>query len=384
MKLDPVDLSMKLIEYPSVTFEKTKVLDFVEELLSSMGFVCSKFVFDDEGSPAVENLYAKFGNSTPVFCFAGHLDVVPAGDLTQWTSEPFKPEIRDGNLYGRGACDMKCAIACFISAVSEFLKTSSDIKGSISLLLTCDEEGPAINGTKKVLKELEKRGEVITDCLVGEPTSSVKAGDIMKIGRRGSVNFTLEVMGKQGHIAYPHLALNPIDYLLKALLKIKEISLDNGNEYFDASNLEISNLESDNKVTNVIPGVAKGFFNIRFNNIYNGDQLIKLIDETCSSVLSSNPEISYNLISRISAESFLTKPCRLHEVVKSSIVKVVGTEPEVNTKGGTSDARFIKDYANIVELGLRNATAHKIDEHVSVDGIKKLYEIYLNILNSYF
>lgn len=382
--MDPVDLSMRLIEYPSVTASGNdkEVLDFVEKTLSSMGFVCERFLLEESGTDPVDNLYAKFGTELPNFCFAGHLDVVPPGDLEDWRIDPFKPEIIGDSLYGRGACDMKCAVGCFISSVSKFIEDFSG-KGSISLMITCDEEGPAINGTKKVFKLLEERGEVVSDCLIGEPTTVSKLGDSIKIGRRGSVNFTLEVTGKQGHVAYPDLATNPIDYLVDILHKIKEEPLDSGNDYFSPSNLEIVNLEVNNFTTNVIPGKAKGFFNVRFNNHYEGKDIVKIIDDICSSTLKGT-KVSYNLKSNISGEPFLSKPCKFHDIVVSSISNLLSVETDVNTKGGTSDARFIRNYCNVAEFGLSNATAHQIDENVLVEDIRNLSDVYLDILRNYF
>ncbi|MDB2414369.1 succinyl-diaminopimelate desuccinylase [Rickettsiales bacterium] len=382
MSIDPIELSKDLISCPSVTPADEGALQVLQSALESMGFKCDRVTFSDDQAPSVDNLYARLGEDGPNLCFAGHTDVVPPGNLDDWQSNPFKPEIRDGVLYGRGVVDMKCAIACFAAAVSRYLENNK-LKGSISFLITGDEEGDAINGTKKLLQHIENKGEKIDACIVGEPTSENQVGDTIKIGRRGSVTFDLLLIGKQGHVAYPHLADNPISRLTRILHELDSHELDSGTEYFQPSNLEIVGFEVDNKTDNVIPAVARAKFNIRFNDKHKSATLIKWVEGICESICEVG-DASFELKYRVSGESFLTKPGELSSIVQSSVDKIAKIEGKLSTAGGTSDARFIKDFCPVVEIGLLNATAHKVDESAPVADIELLADIYADVIESYF
>lgn len=362
--MDSIELTKRLIEFPSVTPDEAGCLDYIEKLLKAEGFTVERMKFAE-----VDNLYAKRGTGKN-FCFAGHIDVVPPGDVAKWKSDPFKPEVRNGMLYGRGASDMKAAIACMIVAAIDYKG-----QGAVSLLFTADEEGPGINGTLKVMEVLDKRGEKIDACIVGEPTSVNKTGDMAKIGRRGSMNCKITVNGKQGHAAYPHLADNPVKKLINILHKLQNHKLDDGNKYFQPSNLEVVTFDVGNPAANVIPAKATATFNIRFNDEHNSADLKKWIES-----LAGDAE----LIFHVSGESFITKPGKLSDIVKVSVKEVTGLEPELSTTGGTSDARFISRWAEVVEFGLRNATAHQVDEHVEADDIPKLAQVYSTMLKKFF
>jgi succinyl-diaminopimelate desuccinylase len=378
--IDALQLSKDLISCESVTPDDNGALAVLEKALKPMGFKCKRMSFSEEGHATVDNLYARLGDLSPNICFAGHTDVVPAGDLAQWTSDPFKPEVRDEILYGRGVVDMKCAIACFAAAVSEYIKSNKP-SGSISLLITGDEEGIAVNGTKKMLEALQKQDEKIDACIVGEPTNPAKLGEMIKIGRRGSVTLKLTVWGKQGHVAYPHLADNPVSRLTKILHALDTHKLDNGTEFFQPSNLEIVSIDVNNPADNVIPAMATARFNIRFNDLHKGATLIKWVEGICDSLCEGKAK--YKLESHISGESFLTAPGKLSTLVSDAVKEVTGLTPELSTTGGTSDARFIKDYCPVVEFGLMNATAHKVDECCAVTDIYKLKDVYKKILDKY-
>jgi succinyl-diaminopimelate desuccinylase len=368
MSKDPVALAQRLIQFPSITPIDAGVMDFLIELLTSHGFICEKLVFDD-----TTNLYARFGNEGPNLCFAGHTDVVPPGE--NWSMDPFSGIIKDGMLYGRGACDMKAAVSAFIAASIDFVSSNS-FDGSISFLITGDEEGPATNGTKKILQYLKKKEEILSVCIVGEPTCPNQLGDMIKYGRRGSINFTLNVKGKQGHVAYPNLADNPIDKLILIMVKLKELKLDKGTKDFLPSNLEITNIEANNNATNIIPREAIARFNIRFNDLHTSDSLYKLIKEICG---------EHDLTYSCSAEAFIgSEESDMLAHLRAAITEITNIEPVLSTTGGTSDARFIKDHCPVVEFGLINKTAHHVDEHVAVQDIIKLKEIYFSFLKRYF
>lgn len=371
--IDPVDLTRKLIQCPSVTPAEGGALTLLQKTLESMGFSCTRLRFED-----VDNLYARIGNAAPHFCFAGHTDVVPAGDEKGWSFDPFGGEIRDGWVCGRGAADMKGGIAAFVGAVSAFLKDGTP-RGSISLLITGDEEGIAVNGTKKVLEWLEENGEKIDHCLVGEPTNPQKLGEMIKVGRRGSLNGVLSVEGKQGHVAYPHLADNPVPKLVRLLAALDALKLDDGNDHFQPSNLEIVTVDVGNAATNVIPARAAARFNVRFNDMHSGKSLETLLRKTLDAV-----GLPYGLDISISGESFLTAPGPFTDVVAEAVKKTTGLEPDLSTTGGTSDARFIANYCPVVEFGIVGQTMHKIDERVRADDILALEKIYLEILGAYF
>ena len=377
---DPVALSQSLIRCPSITPIEGGALDALQTYLESLGFTCQRLVFSQDDTPDVDNLYARIGDSAPNFCFAGHTDVVPVGDLDDWSVDPFGAEIKDGVLYGRGTSDMKCAIAAFAVAAARFLDDhKTGFAGSISFLITGDEEGPAHNGTKKVLGWLQEQGETLDHCLVGEPTSAEQIGDMVKIGRRGSMGARIEVYGTQGHSAYQDLADNPIPRLLDFLQSVNNEVLDEGSEHFPATNLEITTIDVGNTATNIIPATAKAGLNIRFNDRHTGDSLSAFLQQRRFELAGeSEMEIT------VSGEAFLTPPGLLSDVITRAIHDVIGVEAELSTTGGTSDARFIKDHCPIAEFGMLNATAHKVDEHVRVDEIIKLTDIYQAVLDGYF
>ena len=378
--LDPVTFARDLIRCPSVTPEEGGALQLLQGTLEEMGFNCKRLLFTQEGTPDVDNLYARLGDAAPNFCFAGHTDVVPVGAQSEWTVDPFAAEVKDGMLFGRGAADMKGAIAAFAAAVQRFLEDGAP-NGSISFLITGDEEGPSINGTKKVLQWMDENGEQIDICIVGEPTNPTKLGEMVKIGRRGSMNSILTVKGTQGHVAYPHLADNASHRLVKMLDALMAHPLDDGNDHFQASSLQITSIDIGNPTENVIPGAAEARFNIRFNDMHTSDSLSAWIRKTLDSVAD---ETAYELSIRVSGESFVFAPGELSNLISDACEKVVGQRPELSTTGGTSDARFIKDFCPVAEFGLISQTMHKVDERTLVDDINKLSEIYETILRGYF
>ncbi len=378
--VDAVELARALIRCPSVTPEDGGSLETLAGALETLGFVCHHMTFEAAGTPDVKNLYARLGTGSPNFCFAGHTDVVPVGDLDAWTADPFGAEIRDGVLYGRGAADMKGAIAAFVGAVSRFLdRRGGAFDGSISLLITGDEEGPAINGTVKVLRWMEERGERIDDCLVGEPTNPTRLGEMIKIGRRGSLSGWITVRGVQGHTAYPQLADNPLPRLARMLSALADTPIDDGTDHFQPSNLQLTTVDVGNAATNVIPAVARAAFNIRFNDLHTGEDILAWVRERLDSVGGE-----YELDTHLTGESFLTPPGRLSGLIQQAIGSTVGAEAELSTTGGTSDARFIKDHCAVAEFGGIGQTMHKVDERVSLADLSALGEIYEGILNGYF
>ncbi len=371
MALDPVALAQDLIRCASVTPEDAGAMAVLTNALEGMGFTCHA-VDSATGGPPIKNLYARLGGRGPNFCFAGHTDVVPVGGT--WTVDPFGGQVIDGRLFGRGAADMKGAIACFVAAVSRFLE-SGPAKGSISLLITGDEEGPAVDGTVKVLEWLQARGETLDLCLVGEPTNPRHLGEMMKIGRRGSLNCKIRVFGTQGHAAYPHLADNPIPRLLEMLRRLTEKPLDDGSAHFQASTLALTTVDVGNAATNVIPGEARAGFNIRFNDLHSGASLEKWIRGIVAEVGGD-----YDCTIEVSGESFLTQPGLLSDAVADAAQVVTGRRPELSTTGGTSDARFIKNFCPVLEFGLVAQTMHKVDEHVQVADMHALTGIYGRVL----
>ena len=384
MTIDPLNLSQALIKCPSVTPDSGEALDVLQDILSKMGFRCEQVNFSAADTPDVNNLYAKFGHSSPNFCFAGHTDVVPVGDLEAWTVDPFGAEIKKGMLCGRGASDMKTAIACFVAAVSRFIDTrDNNFKGSISLLITGDEEGPAINGTKKLLEWITEKGDVLDACLVGEPTNPNELGDMIKIGRRGSLNGYLTVSGTQGHTAYPHLADNPIHLIVKMLETITSKELDQGTDHFQASTIQVSTIDVDNPATNVIPAKARATFNVRFNDLHKAIDIERWLREQLDMV-TNQTDSSYDLITKVSGEAFLSPPGQLSTVLSGAVTEVTGHTPVLSTSGGTSDARFIKDYCPVAEFGMVGATMHKIDESVKLVDLEALTAIYTTTLKNYF
>ena len=381
--INELKLAKDLIRFPSITPEDAGAINFLSKQLRSLGFNCKILEFKDKKSKPIKNLYARLGKKAPNLCYAGHTDVVPPGNIKDWTIDPFKPSIRKNHLIGRGANDMKSSIACFVSAVNKFLQKKPKFNGSISFLITGDEEGLAINGTKKVVDYLKRIKEKIDFCIVGEPTNPNKLGEMIKIGRRGSLTGKIVVSGTQGHVAYPHLSNNPINTLISICKKLKEKKLDKGNKNFQPSNLEFTAINVNNKAHNVIPSRANAQFNIRYNNFHTAVSLkkkINLIIKTISKKNKCNFKIEYIA----NGDSFLTKPERTIYMAREIIKKITKITPKFSTTGGTSDARFIRKISPCLEFGLVNKTMHKVDECVSLSDLKKLTSIYQNILLEYF
>ena len=353
-------------------------LDVLQSALESLGFVCHRLPFSDEDTPDVDNLYARLGDAAPNFCFAGHTDVVPLGNPESWSVDPFGGEIIDDVLYGRGATDMKSAIGAFVEAASRTI-SKGNLQGSISLLITGDEEGPAVNGTKKVLDWMAANGETIDVCLVGEPTNPLKLGDMIKIGRRGSMTGTLTVTGVQGHTAYPLLADNPLPRLIRMLESISSATLDDGTDHFQPSNLQLTTIDTGNPATNVIPAQASAGFNIRYNDLHTGESLTEWLRDRFDAVGGQ-----YDLDVKISGDAFLTPPGDFSALMTRVVRDVTGNDPELSTSGGTSDARFIKNFCPVAEFGLVGQTMHKVDERIPVADIRALTDIYAAILDGYF
>jgi len=368
---DTLELSLQLLRQPSVTPIDHTCQTIMADRLSAIGFNIENMRFED-----VDNLWARRGTASPVFCFAGHTDVVPTGHLDAWESDPFLPEIRDGKLYGRGSADMKTALAAMVVASERFVKNHPNHKGSIAFLITSDEEGPSINGTVKVVETLEARNEKMTWCLVGEPSSTDTLGDIVKNGRRGSLNAVLTVKGKQGHVAYPHLAINPIHTASKALAELCDTVWDNGNEYFPATSFQVSNIQAGTGATNVVPGTMSVTFNFRYSTEVTADQLKLRVLE-----ILDRHHVDYDIEWTLSGLPFLTPVGELVNAARTAIKNVTGTETELSTSGGTSDGRFIAPTgAQVLELGVLNATIHQINEHVNIAELEPLAEIYEQIL----
>jgi succinyl-diaminopimelate desuccinylase len=381
--INELQLAKELIKFPTVTPVDAGIMKFLEKKLKALGFKTKVLEFREKNNKPVKNLYARLGSKGPNFCYAGHLDVVPAGNLKDWTVNPFKPSVKKGYLIGRGANDMKSSVAAFVSAVSNFISNKRGFNGSISLLITGDEEGAAINGTKKVVEYLKKEKEKIDFCLVGEPTNPNKLGEMIKIGRRGSMTGKLSIIGIQGHVAYPHRANNPSTSLVQILKELKEIKFDNGTKDFQPTNLEITKIDIDNFADNVIPGIANAKFNIRFNNRHSSSSLKKKINKIIKKISKKNKS-KYMIDYRVSGEAFLTKPNSTTYMIQDIIKKITKIKPKLSTTGGTSDARFIRKIAPCLEFGLVGKTMHKVDEAVSLSDLKKLTLIYSIILRNYF
>ncbi len=381
--VDPVALTQDLIRCASVTPREAGVLSRLEAVLTPMGFRCERMTFG-EGAERVENLYARIGTTAPLFCFAGHVDVVPPGDSGQWRHDPFAAIVEEGVLYGRGASDMKSAIAAFVAAVGEHLSRHGLAFGSIGLLITGDEEGPAVNGTVQMLERLATRGEKIDACLVGEPTNPNVLGEMAKIGRRGSLNGNVEVVGRQGHVAYPHLAANPLPRLIAIAEALIAFELDTGTEHFPPSNLELTAMDSDAGAENVIPASARLRFNIRFNDLHRGDALAERLRATIEAANERAGGGEIRLHIRVSGEAFLTPPGALSTMLVEAVETVTGRRPDLSTTGGTSDARFIATHAPVIEFGGVGATMHAIDERQALDDIRHLAAIYREMLARYF
>ena len=380
--INELQLAKELIRFPSITPTDAGVMGHLEKKLKSLGFKTKVLTFTEKNTKPVKNLYARLGTKSPNLCFAGHLDVVPPGNINDWTIKPFKPAIKKGHLIGRGANDMKSSIAAFVSAVSKYISENKP-NGSISLLITGDEEGVAINGTKKVVDYLKKKKEKIDFCIVGEPTNPSKLGEMIKIGRRGSMNGKLTINGVQGHVAYPHRAKNPVTTLIKIFNEFKKIKLDGGTKDFQPSNLEITRINIDNNADNVIPALASGTFNVRFNNKHSSNSIKTKLNKIIKKVTSKD-KVKFEMNYRVSGEAFLSKPNSTTYMVRDVIKKITKINPKLSTTGGTSDARFIRKISPCLEFGLVGKTMHKIDEAVSLTDLKKLTQIYQNILKKYF
>jgi succinyl-diaminopimelate desuccinylase len=383
MPADPVAIARELIRCPSVTPAEGGALDYLERMLKGAGFAVHRVKFSEPAHADVENLYARIGTASPHLMFAGHADVVPPGAEAAWAHAPFAGDIADGRLYGRGAVDMKGAIACFLAAALDHLAASGGKpKGSISFLITGDEEGDAVNGTIKLLQWAAERGEKFDHCILGEPTNPTALGDAVKIGRRGSLNGTLVVAGKQGHVAFPHLADNPIRGLVALMSAMMAEPLDRGTEHFDPSNLEFTSVDVGNRTVNLIPGEARARFNIRYNDLHTPESLKRLIEARCAAAAGAvRWRVEY-----LPSNSwvFLTQPGPFIDLVADAIAAATGRRPKLSTSGGTSDARFIKDYCPVVEFGLVGATMHQVDEHVPTAELAALTAIYRRILERYF
>jgi succinyl-diaminopimelate desuccinylase len=383
--IDPVELAAELIRRPSVTPKDAGALDVVADRLERLGFVCHRLVFADPGpngatAEPIANLYARYGTGRPNLCFAGHTDVVPTGPIEAWSFEPFAASLRDGALCGRGAVDMKGAIAAFIAAAERFLAARGDgFAGSLSLLITGDEEGVALNGTQKVLDWLRRRGEALDACIVGEPTSAETLGDMIKIGRRGSMTGRLVVEGVQGHVAYPHLVDNAAHRLVALLHALTTSPLDTGTEHFQPSSLQVTTIDIGNPATNIAPGIARATFNIRFNDLWSSATLQAWVDDRLAGIGGN-----YRLAWEVSGESFLAPPGPVSDCLSAAIGAVTGRAPALSTTGGTSDARFIHAHCPVAEFGLVGQTMHKADERVAVADLAKLTRIYEAFLDRFF
>lgn len=377
---DPVALTQALVRCPSVTPEDAGALDTLSDALVALGFTCTRLPFAQAGTAPIDNLFARVGHGRPHICFAGHTDVVPPGDRLAWSRDPFGADIVDGVMIGRGVSDMKGAIGAFVAAAGRFLAARRGrFDGSISLLITGDEEGPAINGTAKVLKALAERGQIPDACVVGEPTNPDTLGEMIKIGRRGSVVGDLTVHGTQGHTAYPHLANNAANRLVRMVAALLAEPLDRGTEHFAPSNLEITTIDIGNPASNVIPARATARFNIRFNDRHTADSL----EAWCRDVFDAvgGP---YEFAAQSNSAAFLTPPGPLSDRMVDAIRSVTGRTPSLSTTGGTSDARFVKDYCPVVEFGLTNPTIHKVNERARVKDIQDLAAIYHQFLIDWF
>ncbi|MGA7326030.1 MAG: succinyl-diaminopimelate desuccinylase [Rhodomicrobium sp.] len=380
----PAIHAQNLIRYRSITPDEGGALGYLEKELGAAGFTCHRLIFSERGTPGVTNLYARIGDGSPHVCFAGHTDVVPPGDQAAWRHGPFDAEIENAILYGRGAADMKGAVAAALSAALDYLsERSMPPEGSISFLITGDEEGPAINGTKKVVEWLAERGERPDCCVLGECTSEASVGDTIKIGRRGSLSGHIRARGIQGHTAYPHNARNPLPALIDALNLLKMKPLDAGSEHFQPSNLQITSIDTGNPAFNVIPATATAKFNVRFNDHHTGDSLKTWIESQVNAALLETG-VDFAVDFEPVAEAFITEPGGFVKKLSAAVQAEVHQEPMLSTAGGTSDARFIKDLCPVAELGLLNATAHKIDECVPVSDLEKLSRIYLRFLRLFF
>ena len=384
--MDVIELTRTLVRCESVTPREAGALQLLEQTLAPLGFTCERMDFTEAGTDDVANLYARIGGGGKHFCFAGHSDVVPVGDLSSWTIGPFAAELSGGYLFGRGAADMKGAIAAFTDAAARFLsRRGRDFGGSISLLITGDEEGPAINGTVKMLQRLADRGETIDACIVGEPTSSKRFGDMMKIGRRGSMTVDLVVRGVQGHVAYPERLDNAVHRLSAIIEALVREPIDQGSTHFQPTSLQFTTVDVGNPATNIAPGVAKARFNTRFNDLWTSKTLLAHLKERierANEALGGNGTVEYSV--QVSGESFYTPPGPLSDLVAGAVRDIAGVETELSTTGGTSDARFIRSYCPVLEFGLVGESMHKVDEKSAIADLKMLARVYETVLDRYF
>jgi succinyl-diaminopimelate desuccinylase len=381
-RADPVAILQALIRCPSVTPEEGGALHYLAALLGEAGFATDIVRFSEPGTPDVDNLFARIGEGDPHLVFAGHTDVVPPGDLARWRFDPFSGEIADGMIFGRGAADMKGGVAAFAAAMLDYVQRSGAPRGSLSLLITGDEEGPAINGTVKLLQWAAARGERFSHCIVGEPTNPNALGDMIKIGRRGSLNGEIVVVGRQGHSAYPHVAENPLPTMARLVTALSDLALDRGNAHFDRSQLVVTSVDVGNAAFNVIPGEARARFNVRFNDIWTPDTLRDRLEAVVREAAgNANAEL---ICLPCNSLPFVTKPDGFVETLSRAIEAETGRTPVLSTSGGTSDARFIRDYCPVVEFGLVGQTMHAFDEHVTVNDVRALARIYGRIIEEYF
>ena len=387
INFNPIALTQALVQCPSITPKDEGALDIVQDHLTSLGFKCTRLPFTDQNSYDVDNLFATIGSQGKHLAFAGHTDVVPPGNINSWKHPPFSAIIDGDKLYGRGSEDMKSNIACFISATEEFItKHGKEFNGRLSFIITGDEEGEAINGTPKIMEWTKKNKIIFDQCIVGEPTSNNTIGDKIKIGRRGSINFFLTAKGVQGHTANGHRAENPIHYLVKLLNNLTSKPLDSGNKFFLPTAIQIPTIDVGNPAHNIIPENAKATINIRFNDLHTSKSLISWLQNNIDEVFSKVEKANCIFTTEISAKSFINKPGHLSNIMSKSFAEITGknSEPELATDGGTSDARFIKNYCEVAELGIRNQTLHKVNEFVYLSDIKDLHKIYLRIIENYF
>ncbi len=382
-KINELKLAKELIRFPSITPIDAGVMKFLEKKLKKLGFKTKILEFKEKGFSPVKNLYARLGSKSPNFMFAGHVDIVPPGNMKDWTVNPFKPSIKNGHLIGRGANDMKSSVAAFVSAIGTFLSKNKKINGSISFLITGDEEGDAVNGTKKVVEYLKKRKEKINFCLVGEPTNPNKLGEMIKIGRRGSITGKIKIIGEQCHVAYQHRGNNPSTTIVQILKEIKDIKFDKGTKHFQPTNLEVTKINIKNDADNVIPGSAEATFNIRFNNRHSSNSIKRRLNKIFKKITKKNKS-EFKIDYRVSGEAFLTKPNKTTFMIQNVIKKITKLKPKLSTTGGTSDLRFIRKISPGLEFGLVGKTMHKVDEAVSLKDLKNLTKIYENILQNYF
>ena len=384
MAATPLEIAQDLIRCPSVTPEEGGALDYLQGMLEAAGFTCERLVFSDENTPDVDNLFARLGDGAPHLCFAGHTDVVPPGNSDDWTHPPFSAEVVDGWLFGRGSADMKGNIACFVAATLSYLEESGDgFPGSISFLITGDEEGPSVNGTKKVLQWMADNGHKPDHCLVGEPSCSTIIGDTVRIGRRGSLTGHLTVSGVQGHTAYPEKANNPVPGMLAVLNSFLAEPLDDGTPHFSPSDMQIATVDTGNAATNVIPARLKASFNIRYNANHTAESLMKILKDKANLALEGTG-LEHQIQFLPASPCFITEPGPLVDLMVAAVKKQTGVTPELSTGGGTSDARFVKDYCPVIEFGLINETIHQVDERVETGDLEKLTGVYLEFIKRYF